>query len=147
MTKLKRLSLKTKIFLSILALVIILMLILGGIYWYSISRFFGRTYEPDLVISSPEGQHELVIREFACLGGAGAEIYIREPGQNKWYNSWMMKQVGRTGTDNYCQPFTDGRYYVSWESNQVTICYYRGLRVENANDQATWRGKGIYELE
>lgn len=151
MDKFKRLSPKTRMILMILfiifALLAILVVIRGLYTWYVISGLLSRFYEPDIILSSPDGQHELVIREFSCLGGSGAEFYIREPGQDKWYNSWMMKEVGNAGMDDYCQPFTAGSYYVIWESDQVTVCYHEGLGVENEKDRSTWRGKKVFELE
>lgn len=111
------------------------------------SLISGRAYEPDLIISSPDGQYELVIREFSCLGGAGAEIYMREPGQDKWYNRWMEKKVGQASTDDYYLTFTNETFYVEWESDKVTVCYYKGVEIENMNDRSTWRGMVTYDLD
>ena len=144
MSKFKNPSKKSRIII-ITSLVLAVCLILAvGIHFLGIVMLFSRHYEPDIVISSPDGQHELVIREFSCLGGAGAEIYIREP---KWYNSWKLKEIGNAGTDNYYQTFTKGTYYVEWESDEVTIYYYEGLRIEKANDRSTWQGVVSYEFE
>ena len=61
------------------------LILAAGIYFIGISMLFGRHYEPNLIISSPDGQYELVIREYSCLGGVGADIYIRG---TEWYNIW-----------------------------------------------------------
>ena len=107
---------------------------------------FGRHYEPNLIISSPDGQYELVIREYSCLGGGGADIYIRG---TEWYNIWNKKEIGHASGDDSYQPFSNGTYYVEWESDKVTIYYYRGLSplAENVNDRSTWRGVLTYEFE
>lgn len=107
---------------------------------------FGRLYEPNLVIASPDGQYELVIREYSCLGGVGADIYIRG---GEWYNIWNKKEIGHASGDDAYQPFSNGTYYVEWESDKVTIYYYRGLspQAENVNDRSTWKGVFSYEFE
>ena len=131
----------------IIAIVLAVCLTVGaGIYMYIGSQILSRIYEPELVIASPDGQQELVVCEFSCLGGAGAEIYIRKPGQDKWYNSWKKAKVGTVGTDDYYQPFTNGTYEVEWETDHVTVYYCKGVPAENRNDRSTWRGVLRYEL-
>lgn len=135
-------------YLSItVAIVLAVCLVIGlAIYMYIGSRILSRTYEPELIIASPDGQCELVVRAFSCLGGAGAEIYIRKPGQDKWYNSFMKKQIGTVGTDDYYQPFTNGTYEVEWERDQVTVYYCKGVPAENVNDRSTWCGVLHHDL-
>ena len=131
----------------IVAIVLAVCLSIGaGTYMYIGSQISGRTYEPELVIASPDGQCELVIRAFSCLGGAGAELYIRNPGQDKWYNRWMKTKIGTVGTDDYYQPFTNGAYEVEWETDHITVYYCKGVPAENKNDPATWRGVLTYHL-
>lgn len=138
----------TKRIIVIIAIAVAAVVLLVGAYlWFAASSLLGRDYDPELVIAiSPDDQYELVVREFSCLGGSGAEIYIREPGQDQWYNSWKAKHIGNASGDNYYKPFADGAYYVEWESNQVTIYYYRSVPVENKDDPATWRGVVTYDL-
>ena len=147
MRKFSNLSVTSRIMIIIAIVLIVCVIVAVGIYMYIGSQMLSREYEPDLIISAPDGQNELVVREFSCLGGAGAEIYIRKPGQDKWYNSWLKKQIGTIGTDDYYQTFTNGTYDVEWESNQITIYYYKGVPAENANDPSTWRGMVRYDLE
>ena len=136
----QNLSTKSRIII-IIALVLVVCLILSvGIYYYKVSKILSKFYEPDIIISSPDGQYELVIREWTCLGGAGADFYIRD-------NSWRLKRIGRGGADDYYLTFTNGTYYVEWESDKVTIYYYMDLLVENVNDRSTWRGVLSYEFE
>ena len=106
--------------------------------------FFSRDYEPSFVISSsPDEQYELVVREWSCLGGAGADVYIKE---TEWYNSLNKKLVGTAMGDDYYQPFSNGTYYVEWESDKVTIYYYKAVPAESVNDRSTWRGVISYEF-
>lgn len=149
MSKFKDLSRKRKAIIIIAFVLVGCLIFAVGRWCYAVLKLLDRFYEPDIVISSSDGHHELVIREFSCLGGAGAEIYIREPGQDKWYNSWKMKEIGEAVTDDYYHSFTEGTYYVEWESDKVTIYYYMGLspRVENVNDRSTWCGIFSYEFE
>ncbi len=61
----------------------------------------------------------------------------------------MMKQIGRAAPDDYYHPFAEGTYYVEWESDKVTIYYYKNLsiEVENRNNRSTWRGIVSYDLD
>lgn len=147
MRNFRALSLTSRIIIIVALVLVVCLLLAIGTYFYILSKALSRFYETDLVLSSPDGQHELVIREFSCLGGAGAEIYIRQPGQDKWYNRWMEKKVGTTVTDDYFQSFAWGAYYVEWENDHVTLYYCKGLAVENVNDRSTWRGTVEYKFE
>jgi hypothetical protein len=130
------------------ALLLILSLLIGvGIYTYLGSQILSRAYEPDLVIASGDGRYELVVREFSCLGGAGAELYIRKPGQDKWYNSWMEKKIETISTDDYYQTFTNGTYDVEWKEDHVTVYFCQGVPAENKNDRTTWCGLVHYDLK
>lgn len=114
---------------------------------YMAIRAYNYYLEPDIIHSSPDGQYELVIREEAQLHASAAVIYIRKPGQDKWYNSWKEQHIGNTLSDE-CLPFTNGYYYVEWESERVVLGYYRGYdtSVEDKDDPATWQGLLIYEF-
>lgn len=144
MSRSKKLSTKTRVIL-IISLVLVACIVLAvGIYYFAVSRALGRFYEPDLIISSPDGQHELVIREWTCLGGSGADIYIRE---TKWYNSWIKTKIGSAAPDDSFLPFSHGTYYVEWESDKVTIHYYKNLSAEKWDDRSTWLGIVSYDLD
>ena len=146
MSKFKNLSKKSRIILIISLVMVVCLMIALGTYLFIVSKILSKVDEPDLNIYSPDGRYELVVREFACLGCTGAEIYIREPGQDKWYNSGKEKRIGNASGDNYYMPFADGAYYVEWESDKVTIYYYRSVPIENKNDRSTWRGMVTYDL-
>lgn len=138
--------------IAIIALIVVVSILLGvlsmaGYFRFAGAKMLDRIYEPEMIIPSPDGRYELVVQEWSCLGGAGADVYIREPGQDQWYNSWMRKQIGTASGDDYYQPFSGGTYHVEWQRHQVTICYYRDLAVEDVNDRSTWRGQLVYELE
>ena len=141
MSKLRDLSRKQKIIIIIVLVLVGCLIFAVGRWYFAVSRLLDRYYKPDIVIPSPDGHHELVIREYSCLGGVGAEIYIREPGQDK------MKEIGGAGADDYYLTFTNGTYYVEWENDRVTIYYYEALDIEKKNDPSTWRGMVSYEFE
>lgn len=141
MSKLKDLSRKQKVIIIIAIVLVGCLIFAVGRWYFAVSKMLDRYYKPDIVIPSPDGHHELVIREYSCLGGVGADVYIREPGQDK------MKEIGDAGGDDYYLTFTNGTYYVEWESEKVTIYYYRDLLVENVNDSSTWCGVLSYEFE
>ena len=146
MRKFKNLSKKSRIIIITSLVLAVCLVLAAGIFFIGISMLFGRHYEPNLIVSSPDGQYELVIREYSCLGGVGADIYIRG---TEWYNIWNKKEIGHAGGDDSYQPFSNGTYYVEWESDKVTIFYYMGLGpwAENVNDRSTWRGVFTYEFE
>ena len=146
MRKFNNLSKKSRIIIITSLVLAVCLVFAAGIFFIGISMLFGRHYEPNLIISSPDDQYELVIREYSCLGGAGADIYIRGP---EWYNIWNKNKIGHASGDDSYQPFSNGTYYVEWESDKVTIYYYRGLSplAENVNDRSTWRGVLTYEFE
>ena len=129
--------------------VLVVCLLVGAVCFYvhMAIRINTPDYEPDIIVSSPDGQYELVIREEAQLHASAAVIYIRKPGQDKWYNSWKEQHIGNTLSDE-CLPFTNGYYYVKWESERVVLGYYRGYdtSVEDRDDPTTWQGLLIYEF-
>lgn len=131
----------------IVSILLLSMLAFGVYYWIVISAMCSRYYEPEMVLPSSNGQYDLVVREWSCLGGAGADVYLRKTEQGEWYNSWMKLKIGTASGDDYYQPFSHGTYEVEWESDRVTIYYYRDLSVEDRNDPSTWLGVVTYELE
>ena len=148
MSKFKNLSMISRVIIIITFVLAVCLITAAVAYFFVSSKMLSRSYEPDLIISSPDGQYELVVREWSCLGGAGADIYIRKAGQAKWYNGWMEKKIGTTSSDDYYYSFSSGSYYVEWENNKVTIYYCKGVpMIENVNDPSTWRGMLSYELD
>jgi hypothetical protein len=112
-----------------------------GVPYAKFSMAFDRDYQPDIIVSSPDGRHELVVREWSFLMGGGVEIYIREPGRDEWYQEqWIHSGV----LDDGHPSFTMGQYRVQWESDRVTVCYYEALSIETPNDPTTWRGRVTY---
>ena len=144
MTKIRNINPKNRILITV-AIVFCACLILGaGIYFFLASLVLSRDYQPDLVIASPDGQYELVICEWFYTVGGGSEIYLRKPGQDKWYNSWQKTKIGTTSSE--ILSFAQGHYDVEWSSDRVTVCYYQGYQIENVSDPTTWRGTVRYEL-
>ena len=129
--------------------VLVVCLLVGAVCFYAyLSNLVSNAYlEPDIIVSSPDGQYELVIRERRMMGESDGYIYIRKPGQDKWYNSWKEQHIGNTLSDEYL-PFANGYYYVKWESERVVLGYYRGYdtSIEDKDDPTTWQGLLIYEF-
>lgn len=144
MRKICNLSMTSRLIILIAIGLVVCLIIAAGIYIHIGSQILSRAYEPDLIISSPDDQYELVICEWFYTVGGGSEIYIRKPGQDKWYNSWMKKEIGRTSAETLS--FSQGLYYVEWKSDNVTIYYYQGYDIEKVNDRSTWRGMVSYDL-
>ena len=98
---------------------------------------FGKVYEEDICIASPDGQYNLIIREWGTIGGTGAEIYIEKA--NAWIPSFTRKEIGRTIADDCVYPFANGNYSVRWESDRVVISYFRGTPAEDVKKPDTWK--------
>ena len=110
-------------------------IVFGGPIMY-FRLIFNRIYNPD----APDGRHELVVCEWGFGMGGGAEIYIREPGQDRW----KMQFIGEISTDDGYSSFSQGDYDVKWENDKVTICCYTACGIEKRNDQSTWLGRVTY---
>ena len=133
----KKISVKRRIIIVSLLIVVcaIVAMVINHCVVLIISR---RSYRPDIVLASPDGKYELVVRAYDCISEAGAEVYIRNPG---WYNILTKKQIGDVHTDDYYMPFSKGEYYVEWEDDKVTLYYCKGLGgFEDKNDPSTWVG-------
>ena len=148
MSKLRDLSRKQKIIIIIVLVLVGCLIFAVGRWFYAFSKAFDRQYNPDVIISSsPDGQYELVAREWGFGMGGGIEIYIRKPGQEKGDSSSEEQYIGDASTDDGYSCFTRGNYYVEWESNKVTIYYYGDFQVEDVNDPSTWLGVLSYEFD
>ena len=140
------LSRKKQIILIICAVLVVCLLV-GAVCFYvhMAIRINTPDYEPDIVVSSPDGQYELVIREEKLLLYTRAEIYIRRLGQD---DNWKEQRIGITKTYDYYCPFAEGKYNVEWKNDKVTIYYFTASKDgEDVNDQSTWRGVLCYEFE
>ena len=144
MIKFRNVARKHRI-LMIVAIALTVCVILGtGLYLTVVSLVLSRDYQPDLVLTYPDGQYELLICEWFYTVGGGSELYLRKTGQDKWYNSWRKTKIGTTSAETLS--FAKGNYYVDWQSHCITVCYYQGYDIENVNDPSTWRGMVQYEL-
>lgn len=138
MSKFSNLPKKSRTILIISLVLVACLILAAGTYFFIMSRILSKYYEPEFVISSsPDNQYELVVREWSCLGGAGADVYIRK---TEWYNRWKKQKIGTACPDNDYDTFSYGTYYVEWEDDKVTIYYYDNLAVENVDEPSTWRG-------
>ena len=99
---------------------------------------FGRYYNNDLVVTSPDGKHQLLIREWGTLGATGAEIYATNPHLPMFSNRLTKIKVGDTLSDDCCYSFFEGNYDIVWEDDCAVIYYYSGIGKEVFNDKSTW---------
>ena len=121
---------------KIVALSLVL-ITLVAISWFAFWHNFGRVYTDDIFIISPDGKHQLVIREWGTVGGTGAEIYMTNPNLPHFLNRLLKVKIGNTSADDSCCPFSDGNYDVLWEEDFVVIYYFRG-RTQTLDDKSTW---------
>ena len=142
------LSRKKQIILSICAVLVVCLLVVAVcLYVDMVIRINAPDYEPDIIVSSPDGQYELVIREENSFHDSHANFIIRKPGQDKWYNKWKEQDIGGGWSEEFL-PFANGYYYVEWESDKVTIYYLKGFYSdgEKMDDRSTWQGLFSYEF-
>ena len=139
----------TYIIINVIVAIMALSLVVFGLYyWFVMSVALSRSYKPDVVIStSPDGRYELVAREYSCLGGAGAEIYLIDSERRTLFTAWKENEIGHVSGDDYYQPISGGTYYVEWETDGLTIYYYMCVGGEDRNDRSTWFGKFVHEFE
>ena len=85
MRKFISLSLTSRVIIIVALVLVVSLVLFVGIRFFGIVMLFSRHYETSYVISSsPDDQYELAVREWSCLGGGGADVYIRG---TEWYNS------------------------------------------------------------
>ena len=145
MRKFKELPKFKKVICIIAILVIVGLIVVAGYYWYALNGLLSPWYKPDIVISSPDGKYEIVAREWSymCVEG-GTHIFFRKAGQDKWYNSWLEKEVGRMSEEE-CYNFSAGFYDIEWGDDIVTI--YFPEEKDDARDRSTWQGEITYEFD
>ena len=87
-------------------------------------------YEEDIVVTSPDGEYELIIREWQAMGGSGAYVYIKD--------GFFKERVADLGFDDYFMPFKGDLYEIEWEDDYVKITYHSGL-----DNGTPWRSTKI----
>ena len=126
---------KKKIWIIAALLLVVIALIVT--IWINFFQNFGKVYQDDIIIVSPDQKNQLLIREWGTIGGTGAEIYIINPDLPKFLTRLLMVKVGTTSADDCCLPFSEGNYDVVWEDDLAVIHYFKG-RTQNLQDKATW---------
>ena len=125
---------KSKIRLGIILISISVVAILCLVAFYiCMSIALSPVYEEDIVVTSPDGEYELIIREWQAMGGSGAYVYIKD--------GFFKKKVDYLGFDDYSMTFKGGMYEIKWQDDCVIIKYDSGIGGENP-----WRSTKI-ELE
>ena len=122
-----------KILIAVLAVLVIIFLVCE-----LVPIRFGWAYKNDLVITSPDGKYQLLVREGGTLGGTAAEIYAIDPKLPMLLNKFIKTEIGRTSADDSVYPFFDGNYEILWEEDCVTIYYFSGRECETS-DISTWQ--------
>ncbi len=88
---------------------------------FALIPFFGdiwRSY--DYVyseISSPDGNHEIVVCEWTWLVGSGGVFYEKT-------GAFFMKELGEFSTDDGYNPFSEGKYEVEWNDDGFDATYW-----------------------
>ncbi len=112
--------------------------ILGVAIWLAFFHNFGKEYCDDINLVSPDGEHQLLIREWGTVGGTGAEIYAVQPRLPKFLRHFINTKVGNTAAADCCYPFSDGNYDVVWEDDCAVISYFSGKKTQVLSDRSTW---------
>ena len=130
-----------KIIKIVLVVLLILVLLAVAYYAYLVIAFkktFGPFYCDDLYIKSPDGSYTLIIKEWSAAGGTGAEIYCVKGKYTKLKWIFNTHKLGDTIADDYCLPFKDNNYVITWDDDSVTLKYFSGRRNQEKNDPTTW---------
>lgn len=95
-----------------------------------------REYYDDIHITLQDSTKKIIIKEWHCLQGSGAEVYFQEDDANPVI---LGKTTG--GDDGFC-PFKEGLYEITQDGSSVTIkwCFN-----PSDKDKANWRSK-MFEL-
>ena len=118
--------------LGIMFIAISLVAILGTVAFFTCMKIaLSPVCEEDIVVKSPDGGYELIIREWQAIGGSGAYVYIKD--------GFFKEKVDHLIFDDYSMPFKDGCYEVEWQDEHVVIRYSSGVPAETYDDPATWR--------
>lgn len=129
---------RVRLWVIVLSLLVAVALIIPATAVWAAFGVIGKEYLPETVIPSPDGKYELIVCEWETFYGGGSEVYLRESGHDKWYNSWIRTKIGTTSAEYGIRPFSNGYYYVEWENEQVIVHYYRGVEAEDPDDSTTW---------
>ena len=123
------------IFLTFLAVVLF-----ASITHNPLSRLIasgGRCYEDDIVITSPDGEYSLIIKEWGFSFVTGAEIYALYDLPVNNFTKPFATKIGYTSGGDCCYSFRDSNYEIEWGNDSVTIRYYSGRKSET-KDSSTW---------
>ena len=112
--------------------------ILGIIIWFAFSHDFGKEFCDDIVVVSPDGEHQLLIREWGTIGGTGAEIYAIHPRLPKFLWHFISTKAGSTYAADCCYPFSEGNYDIVWEDDCAVISYFSGKKTQVLSERSTW---------
>ena len=123
---------KTRLGIALIAISVVAILCLVAFY-VCVCIAFSPIYEEDIVVTSPDGEYELIIREWQGMGGSGAYVYKKD--------GFFKKEVDCLHFDDYSMPFKGGMYEIEWQDDCVIIKYDSGTGGEDP-----WRSTEI-ELE
>ncbi len=121
----------------IIAVIIITLLLPVAVFFTIVKTAFGKDYEKDLLISSPDGRYTLIVREWGTFGGTGAEIYGVEGSTPNAVEIRLAEKLGETIADDVCYPFTSGAYVIEWNDDSILIRYFSGRQIQTS-DPETW---------
>ncbi len=124
----KKIMKRKNLYILISLAVVLIVILIGVFYLINMDLKYS---EPDIVILSPDGKFELVIREFDVLGGSGAEVYLKDLNNRKTKKTQLV-------FDDYTMPFKNGNYIINWVDEKVVIKYYEGVPSQNINEPDTW---------
>ena len=119
----------------------LLCVVLSAVLLSACGDRFGKAYEEDIYVESPDGQYRLIIQEWGTIGATGAEIYIENA--DALIPSFTRKKIGNTTAEDCVYPFSHGTYSVEWEDQRVVISYYSGLEGETEHPE-TWKRNVVY---
>ena len=120
---------KIRLGVTLIAISVVAILCLVAFYVY-VCIAFSPIYEEDIVVTSPDGEYELIIREWYAVGCSGADVYVKKGSSEEKADELHFGDNG--------SPFDDGLYEIEWEDDYVKMTYHSGL-----DNGTPWRSTKI----
>lgn len=116
------------------SIIVLALVVVAIILFDNFSGHYGKEYLEDIVITSDDGAHIIVLKEWGTVGGTGAEIYYLK--DNLF--GYKKIKIGETISKDSCYPFRDNNYIVEWNDTTVVISYFSGRQSQSINESSSW---------
>ncbi|MBR4072153.1 MAG: hypothetical protein IKK26_06340 [Clostridia bacterium] len=119
------------------SIIVLVLVVVAIILFDNYSGHYGKEYLEDIVITSDDGAHIIVVKEWGTVGGTGAEIYYLK--DNLF--GYKKIKIGETISKDSCYSFRDNNYIVEWNDTTVAISYFSGRQSQTIDNSDSWESK------